>query len=71
MRFSDLAVLPIPDGDVVGVVGGDKPGIGGVKLDLDDLAVGLAKRPQPKHLSPSLPCTDLTSISNKGKERQI
>lgn len=44
-------MLPVPDGDMIGIIGGDEPRVSGVHLDLPDLLIGGAKRRQPHHFS--------------------
>lgn len=42
-------MLPVPDGDVVGVVGRDDPRVRRVELDLHDLVARRPERPRPQH----------------------
>lgn len=49
-------MLPIPDGDAVVGVGGDKPGMSGVELDLHHLVARRPERPEAEHLAVAAAC---------------
>lgn len=45
----NLTVVPIPDGDVIRIIGSDEPGVHGMQLDFPNLLVSRAKCPQSHH----------------------
>ena len=49
LKTRNLTVLPVPDGDVIRIIGRNEPWVRGMHLYLHDLIVGLPKRSRAQH----------------------